>query len=461
VIAARTGESQQYRRPTASGLFGTLGLALFFLMLFLPTAYSTIKLLLLAPLGVAAALALRRGLTSNLHPTIAVLSAVYVLVGIFFVGLGLLQGAPGALRVSTVYVLWPAAYTLLLAGAARADLIPKFPGLFAASTLAIAIYALTFVFAQAGLIPRDAFVHLDQGESISFNPGFIQFNLYSLASLLFLVPYLVALIVFLSMRRGLILVVALSPLVAAFLVLLSPAPLRGRGLRRLARSVVITAIFLFGAGTYGLFVHSWSPEAWTRAMISGYDVGAAAQGFALVPREDEVAQRVKVPLDPSTPPYSPTGEYLSGTLGAEARGAQFRALVDGWLSHPIFGAGLGATAAVTRSRDQPWAYELSYLALLFQTGVVGFVVYSAGVMWVFWRGLQIVRSAGLLGRQTMPVLTGSACFIAANATNPYLSKFDYLWVLFLPIALVNLSLLERSSNPRPVTPAAPVEQVPQ
>jgi len=61
------------------------------------------------------------------------------------------------------------------------------------------------------------------------------------------------------------------------------------------------------------------------------------------------------------------------------RDAQLAALTDGWRAHPVFGAGLGAVARVIRSDSQPWAYELSYNALLFQTGLVGLALYVGGV----------------------------------------------------------------------------------
>jgi hypothetical protein len=42
-------------------------------------------------------------------------------------------------------------------------------------------------------------------------------------------------------------------------------------------------------------------------------------------------------------------------------------------------------------------------------------------------------------------------FLIANATNPYLERYDYLWVIFLPIAFVNLSLLAKDCAALPAT----------
>jgi hypothetical protein len=35
--------------------------------------------------------------------------------------------------------------------------------------------------------------------------------------------------------------------------------------------------------------------------------------------------------------------------------------------------------------------------------------------------------------------------LIGNATNPYLEKFDYIWVIFLPVALINFWLLGQNS----------------
>ena len=44
---------------------------------------------------------------------------------------------------------------------------------------------------------------------------------------------------------------------------------------------------------------------------------------------------------------------------------------------------------------------------------------------------------------TVAILTGACTFLIANATNPYLETYDYLWVIFLPLAVVNVLLLGR------------------
>src|SRR5207253_778558 len=127
--------------------------------------------------------------------------------------------------------------------------------------------------------------------------------------------------------------------------------------------------------------------------------------------------------------------------GATERRQQSIALSRGWLDRPFWGAGLGASVLGSiRSETRPWSYELYYLSLLYQTGLIGFAAYASGIAWIFWRGIKIIREGGHLGRLMIPMLAGCAGFLIASGTNPYLDRFDGLWVLFLPLAVINYRL---------------------
>lgn len=124
------------------------------------------------------------------------------------------------------------------------------------------------------------------------------------------------------------------------------------------------------------------------------------------------------------------------------RYTQFNALLDGWMQSPLIGAGHGSMAADKQGNElQPWAYELQYLALLFQMGVVGFFVYLSSVMWLIYHMIRLSKRYSDLAQLLIPMAVGLLSFLTMNATNPYLGKFDYLWVIFLPLGLVNVGLL--------------------
>ena len=58
---------------------------------------------------------------------------------------------------------------------------------------------------------------------------------------------------------------------------------------------------------------------------------------------------------------------------------------------PSFSAGHGAAVAYRRSAKQPWAYELVYVALLYQTGNSLYYLYVA-IIWIFWYSLKAIKS---------------------------------------------------------------------
>lgn len=417
--------------PSLTGAIRWAGYALFFGMLFLPTVYPVPKgfLLSVVTLGIGLG-SLWRG-RIDLHPSVLAATLMFCVIGLAFMLLGALRAEPGALRVGTVYVVWPLVYMILVAGSADSRVLYGLARVLVAAGVAIGLYGLSYVLYAAGILPEGLYLDLDQGQSIGFYEGFVEVNLYSLASLLFLVPFLLAALVFwrgssspvhrvwlwiafllsallavLSGRRALLTVLGLAPLVIFFIWSVTPGGLRPR-----PRSVLPALIgIVFLAALTGIYLGIAFDLRW-KAIVA-----MVASGFDFAG------------LDPSS----------------SARAEQFRVLVDQWTRSPLFGAGHGASAAsLLRSEEMPWAYELSYVALLYQTGLVGLIAYAAGIAWMFTMGLKLLRSGHPHGRLLAPVLAGTALFLVGNATNPYLVKYDYLWVIFLPVGMINHWLLIR------------------
>jgi O-antigen ligase len=403
---------------------------LFFIMLFVPTVYQGIKAcLLLLVLGMISVGALRRDHLA-LHPVVLLWTLFMATIGLAFMLLGLAHGAPGALRVGTVYVLWPLLYSILVAGVAHEQVLREVHRILIVATIAIGLYGISCILHAAGLLPAFLYIPLDQGQAVGFYQGFIEINLYAIASLLFLLPYVVAalliwptdsvvpvrrvwlwcalivggILVLLSGRRGLLLVVGLSPVVALIFRAFLPLAEKRRG-RKIVLRFFVKAGFVLVALIGCLY------------FIYGFRVVAVAEMFA-------------------------TGFDFIGDVSASERSEQFTALLQEWSESVWFGFGHGASAAGSiRSSEMPWAYELSYIALLFQTGLLGFLAYTAGVVWIFWMGVRVIRLGNALSLYMVPILVGTACFLIANGTNPYLGKYDYLWVIFLPVAFINFWLL--------------------
>src|SRR5579871_6277682 len=101
----RMQDQETQTSPLLRALCRLPGFTLFFLMLFVPSAYQPIKAVLLLLVLLTIVLPLLWGRRLALHPKIALITLIMVLTGICFVSYGLISANPGALRVSTVYIL--------------------------------------------------------------------------------------------------------------------------------------------------------------------------------------------------------------------------------------------------------------------------------------------------------------------------------------------------------------------
>lgn len=433
----------------ASQIMKALGYTLFGLMIFVPTTYQRQKTLLLLPLIIGLTLPIMTRLRIALHPKIAILTVLSLLTGVAAISIGLLNGTPGAKASVTVYVMWPLLYTLFIAGAARRDVIDGLLRVMAVAMIAGSAYVLMFILVSANVLPSWLYFPIDAGQRVGLHEGYVQVAIHTITPLIFTVPFLLAALlvwpndktmpiprawmwvgltlglaaVLLSGRRAIWLVVAFAPL-----IVLALAPFLARPQRRIfthrAVQLLWVAPFLLATVYAGL-----------RTVVN-VDIGAVVQ---------HVAEGFEFG----------SGETDS-TLG---RREQYYALMHGWEESPWVGSGLGAGAKeYIRAPDAPWAYELTYVALLFHTGLLGFGVYAGSVLWIYGMGLRMMRSGDRLGLAMFPLLVGMTCFLIANATNPYLEMYDSLWVIFLPVAVINLWLLQCAESRRTPAPDAQIAE---
>jgi len=275
-------------------------------------------------------------------------------------------------------------------------------------------------------------------QAIGLHEGYIGMQFPGLNSLPFLAPFAIAalaihpinsdgrriigkgwlytaliggiLVALFAARRALLVTIVFAPVLTAFFLFFRSSTERTVGLRRLG--ILIIALISISVGA-------------VYCINSTYQVSA-----------ESLFQRVSDGFD-----FTPT----SADDGSIARNQQYAALLNGWFERPVLGAGLGAPAfGSIRSEERPWEYELYYFALLYQTGFFGFLGYALGVSWIFWNGIRVIRSEPELGSWLLPILVGCGSLMVANATNPYLARFDGLWAIFLPIAYINFWLLRRS-----------------
>ncbi|HBN8469018.1 hypothetical protein [Pseudomonas aeruginosa] len=383
-----------------------------------PTALIGIKFILLI-------LALLFTLISSLAR--ADLNLYVLLAGLFYSGVGLvwsiygeLRGNAGALQVLTVMVVYPVLFVLLtISYRGQSEALGK---LFFYAALLIAVLDIFFVFGNY-LFPYnpvyESMAAMYGDAAVVDNAGrYIKFTLPNVSSLIFLIPYVVSyllyrkfslsglfllalllLVAFVSGRRALLLVAFTAPFMAYFLTM---------GADRFQWKVISRVLLVFIVFMLGFLIfYNTYPDYVENLFLS-------------------------------------ISNFSDNDSNLERR-YQFEALMKGVYQQPFFGMGAGAIADYIRSEEMPWAYELFYVSLVFQYGMLGFLFYALGVLFLL---VFLVLRVRKIGRRSFEFcyLSGMLAFLMATATNPYLAKFDYMWVIFIPVALLNYSAVSRGKD---------------
>lgn len=427
---------------------------LLFLMLVLPMAlnFLYIKTALFAFLLI---LVFVQGIRSlRLHPTVVLWTLVLAAAGLFFGLRGLMFGTPGALNSIQLFVFWPLVYLFLLSGVRSVRTLQALERTLLFSSASVALFLLLYVASQAHAIPEIPGTsllftrnELEGGYflSASFLDGHMTLGFPGIHSYAFLIPFLIAALIDRSFSRSKAWTgrwwCALSLLLSLPVVFLS-----GR------RAVQIVTML---APPMTLAVGLFYPKPEKKLLIKSFTRTSSLLVIGAVLSFAVLALTNLVTLEGLEERFSTGFDFSASNRSDSALGRidQYLGLMDGWEQSPYLGQGLGATAhRSVRSPDFPWIYELSYVDLLFQTGLIGCALYFAGIVWIYWSGLNIIRSGGEPARFMLPVLVGLSGMLIANATNPYLTRFDALWAIFLPVGFINHRLLVRYRRPSVLEP---------
>lgn len=418
---------------------GKNSIGLFFLlMLIFPTVLQIERGLFLSFILLGAIIALAsNSVTWRISIKILFWLVVCVTNSVFFIFWGVLHNSPGAISVSTVYVVWPILFILLIGLSSRIDIYVFLIKLLMCGSFLVSISAIILVTSRF----FSEFVFLEPyfellGGDVGLHEGTIGFALASMPTsiycLVFSIPFyfmlnkssplfslkwkyialanivLSSFVMLLSGRKAFFILALATPLLTLIAITISSGKIVD--IRKYLK-------FFVNLFTVLLVLFLLSNLIFDIDIFSVYD--NVVKGFDFDDRSNVSAYR---------------------------RGEQFSALMEEWKSSPVFGLGLGNGATGAPGDVDPWAYELQYVSLLFQVGVIGFIIYSIAVFWLFSQLFKFSRLDKDYSILMIPSAVALAGFLIANATNPYLSKFDYLWVLFMPIGLVNSALLRKSSE---------------
>lgn len=136
--------------------------------------------------------------------------------------------------------------------------------------------------------------------------------------------------------------------------------------------------------------------------------------------------------------FEVVGSRLTSAFSDNAAGerlGQVFPLIEAWMHAPFFGHGFGASASVIRSSETPYTYELTLLALLMKTGLIGFFAIAIFVCLDCLRYLSLTRR---ISRQAYAGIAGILAYLLAGTTNPYVGNMVGMSVM--SFMLIKLSL---------------------
>lgn len=405
------------------------GMMLLFLMFFLPAAYQEIKLILLTVIFTQIILVTIITQRVNFHPIIFLFFLFYLSMGSAYAVYGALRGNMGTIPITKEIVFYTFVYMFLIIGIRHLYCIKLVHITLVASTILLCFYLIATILNGIGFLPDWMYINLyentsgsqDFGLAVLSIRGSIGFSLSSLPSLMFLQPYLITYLIIAGNRMSISLLVLV--LASTFIMLISGE--RAIQIIGLAAPLMIGTFFCFFRKSLIKRVYFF---------IFYFILAGLLFSFSLY----KLGFNLHLMIDYTIEAFS------SNSNMENTRITQFNALLNGWLNHPFIGAGSGAVLwGFPRSPESPWNYELSYMKLLFDFGLIGFLLYAIGIIYTWYLSLRIYLKKEIIGKYALPASVGSVWFFLGNATNPYLLKFDYLATLFIPVAIINLWFINR------------------
>lgn len=393
-------------------------MSLIFFSQFVPTAYVELKIIVMC----FAIFAMIPGfifkklivLRWQLHGIL-----LLVFTGTLYSVYGLFKGNPGAIPVLSLWFAWPLVYLFFSTLLVQSNSFVAIAATLKLSLFAVVLYSYLYLGYAAGFVPDYLYLDLDQGQDIGFHDGYIEYRLHSISSLVFLATFY-----FHHVLETYKLSNRISAVQVALLLLTSTLIfLTGRK----------ALLLVFLALPLSIFISNKLIHNKRKFKLRFFAVSIPLIGFALF---YDAILRIGLDFDKIFEMFLSGFDFNSGEDSVTDRSLMFNSLMDGWVSSSVlFGAGNGAVASFVSSQKMPWAYELTYVYLLFSTGLIGFAIYFGWYGYSVWRLRVEMRKRPELAPYVGPLLTGSISFCIAAATNPYLSKFDFLWIVMLPFFL--------------------------
>ena len=401
-------------------------------LILLPGNYQAYKFSLAGVLCLVAVFRMLYEKALHLNSIVLIWFLLYLGIGLFYSMIGIMNEASNIVKIILLYVVYPATYILIISQLRSESSVRGVVKLLIFCTYLVSLLVILKVLSAFGVnIPYFWYV-----EGLFSQHGLTNSTSYTprvLSSLVFLFPFSVACLVvysgpmrvvsrkllwisfalslmavILSSRQVIMLLGAVMPVFIWVAILFMKGKNRKLALKKLKTTLLYMAsLFIISVMTLNQFIDIDVLDLGGK-LLDAFDVGA--------------------------------------NESAIIRAEQFERLISGFNQNPVTGVGLGVGLPdYTRDPSAPWNYELRYFALLYQTGFFGFLLYVAGVLWLLLSGRYVIGGGGQMATHTITMFSGLFGALISEATNPYLNQFGHLWMIFLPLAIVNIWLINKTT----------------
>ena len=156
------------------------------------------------------------------------------------------------------------------------------------------------------------------------------------------------------------------------------------------------------------------------------------------PTEPNVSTK---PQNPSMDAFGDRVNMLEDLTSSSVRGQIIQMAIKGWKTAPILGVGFGAELPGLEKEEGKGIYEMEFVVRLYTTGILGLALLLGLMIYIGVYGIRLMRKSKKALLMLAPCLVAYLGAVVATISNPYIfSGFDYLLMLFLPVAFINCAV---------------------
>lgn len=414
-IESRTVVARSNRASATHWLADYSAIFLFTAMIVLPQSFFEFRAALLVLFLLVHGLIAMNRVRLNISISDLTFYIMVAVVGLLWGLIGLLNAnsVNGIMAYLKLYVLWGMLFLLIVTlhrNSGRLELLHR---VFVLSTVCIFVInaiAMADAVFELGILGPRYVEELELG--VGLDHGVIRFNANNIASLFFLLGYLIAYKFTIDRKdrseTWVNIALALGLLVAA---------LSGR--RALWIAVLLMPAVVIAVATASGMVKRLR---WRGNIVACWYLAAAVCALiALFLTSDLLSDIV---------------EHVQTAFGAEdQRSIQMSFLLAAFERQPLLGSGFGGYAGYLRSGASPWQYELTYHQMLFNFGIVGCVLLGSIFVYYFSAACVSIRRFPEQAPMRFGILVGFLCFLIGTYSNPYLQFFDSMIFIMFFVSL--------------------------